>query len=170
MLRVLLPLTLLAGCAPAVGRYPATPSPTPIEITYETGPCYGTCPVYSVRIDSLGRAGVFDGKRFVAAPGRHEFAVTFAQFDAVLRAVSGAFAASSADYTVGGRHCGEYVTDRPSITVTIREGNAEPKSVRYDLGCRDPQNATLAASLRSVPSLLPIGHLIGPDSATPSRR
>ena len=39
-----------------------------LRITLQRGPCFGTCPVYSVTLDSSG-AVLFEGRRFVADTG-----------------------------------------------------------------------------------------------------
>ena len=66
---------LVAACAPAPRpAAEAAPTPTPrVEtegdgITLERGPCFGTCPVYTV---TLSRSGAvrFEGRRFVADSG-----------------------------------------------------------------------------------------------------
>ena len=65
-----------AALAVACAR-PATPGPSAAgpagqptadsaaRITLERGPCFGTCPVYSVTLDGSG-AVLFEGRRFVA--------------------------------------------------------------------------------------------------------
>ena len=160
MMRVLPLLLLVAGCAPRMANIPATP--IPIEVTYEAGPCYGRCPAYSVTLASFGQPGVFEGKRFTAVIGRRDVPVTFAQFDRFYGALSEARGADARAYAVGGPNCQAYVTDQPTVTVTFREGSSQPWTFRFDYGCRDPQNAKLAAALRRAPTLLPIGDLIGP--------
>ena len=79
---VVLMAVALAGCA-KTGTRPDG-KPVPIEgdsITYETGPCFGACPVYSVTVRPDG-TGVFDGKRFTAVSGVRAFTLTKAQYDA----------------------------------------------------------------------------------------
>ncbi|MES2339518.1 MAG: DUF6438 domain-containing protein [Pseudomonadota bacterium] len=159
MMRILLLTFALAGCAQPMANFPSTP--IPVEITYETGPCFGTCPVYAVTVNNLGAPAVFDGKRFTAVTGRREVPVSYRQFAAFYDAVADARAAAPADYQQGGAHCKQVVTDMPSVAITFREGSAAPWTFRYYYGCRDPQNAKIAADLRRAPTLLPIGDLIG---------
>jgi hypothetical protein len=161
MIRVALPAlaaALLAGCATTT---PAVPSTPPAEITYETGPCFGACPVYSVTVGNSGRPGVFDGKRFTKVTGTREFALQPADFNRFAVALADARAADQRAYEQGGANCKAMVTDMPSVSVTFREGSAAPRTFRFYYGCRDPQNAKLAEALRRAPELLPIAAFIG---------
>ncbi len=155
---LLLPFAL-ASCAssavPVVAPLPAT------EITYETGPCFGACPVYMLTVRNLGRPSAFEGKRFAAVEGTRAFTVDEATFNAFYQRLRPTREAVQADYEGGGRNCQRMATDHPSVTVTFREGEAPPRSFRFYYGCRDPQNAALAESLRSAPDLLPIATFIG---------
>ena len=150
---------LLTGCAPMMANSPSMP--VPVEITYETGPCFGTCPVYSVTVTNSGAPAIFDGKRFTAVAGRREVPVADRQFAAFYDAIADARAADPKAYEQGGANCRQVVTDMPSVAITVREGTAEPRTFRFYYGCRDPQNAKLAADLRRAPTLLPIADLIG---------
>lgn len=135
---------------------------TPLaEIIYTTEPCYGTCPVYSVTVSNRGMPGVFEGVRHTAVTGRREFPLQPADFNRFSVALADARAADPRAYESNGANCKLMVTDAPSVTVTFREGTAAPRTFRYYYGCRDPQNAKLAESLRRAPTLLPIVALIG---------
>jgi hypothetical protein len=45
------------------------------SITYETGPCFGTCPVYTVTVHSNG-TGLFVGHAHTTVTGNQPFTVT----------------------------------------------------------------------------------------------
>ncbi|NWO68033.1 DUF6438 domain-containing protein, partial [Escherichia coli] len=51
------------------------------SIRYETGACFGRCPIYAVTVRPDG-SGVFEGKRFTAVTGERAFKLSRAQYDA----------------------------------------------------------------------------------------
>ena len=70
----------LAGCvttAAAAGEQVES-------IAYETGPCFGACPVYRLTVNRDG-SGLFVGRRFTAVTGERRFSVTPAQYRAFVR-------------------------------------------------------------------------------------
>ena len=70
-------LALLAS--PACATAPAA---APVEtITFETGPCFGACPVYRLVLNSDG-GGTFEGRRFTGVAGMRPIRVTPAQYRA----------------------------------------------------------------------------------------
>jgi hypothetical protein len=168
MIRMLLPFALLAGCAPTMATYP--PLPEPVEITYETEPCFGACPVYRVTVNNLGQPGTFEGKRFTAVEGTRSFPMTYRQFSAFYAALSDARAADSKAYERGGANCQMMATDHPGVSVTFREGQTAPWTFRFYYGCRDRQNAKLAEGLRRAPEALPIADFIGSQQVRPRRK
>ena len=56
---IALPAALLAGCT-TERQAMSAPSPAAVRLTIAVGPCYGTCPVYSVELgpdgEEIGRA------------------------------------------------------------------------------------------------------------------
>lgn len=129
------------------------------SITYETGPCYGRCPIYAVTVRSDG-TGRFEGHNFTAVRGVRNFRLTPGQYRA--------FAAHLAPYrprgvmeiTYNHPRCRTPATDLPSAAVSWRGGRRQDRLSFY-YGCLDPGNAALARALRSAPELLPIGDFIG---------
>ena len=152
-------LLLLAGCAPRATAPASTP--IPVEISYEIEPCFGACPVYSVTVGNMGQPGLFEGKRFTAVEGRRSFAVSPRAFQAFALALDEARMASAEDFAPGAARCKLFATDHSGVAVTFRHGSEAPWTFRFNYGCRDPQNAKLADSLRRAPTLLPIADLIG---------
>jgi hypothetical protein len=148
-----------AACAPA--ERPATAAPVRQEITYETSPCFGACPVYAVTVRDGGRGGTFEGKRFTAIEGRRDFALTAAAFDAFARSLRALRTADPAAHVPGGARCRLQATDQSTVTVTFRDGDAAPRTVPFYYGCHDPENAALAKALRDAPKVLPIAAFIG---------
>ncbi|WP_157215734.1 DUF6438 domain-containing protein [Flavisphingomonas formosensis] len=146
--------SLLAGCA---STGPA-PVPAPIRaITYETGACFGTCPVYSVTVSSDG-AGRFEGRRFTGATGPQSFTVTPAQFAAFEAALAPYRPKSGeVDYSAPPL-CGRMATDMPSVDVRWDEpGRAH---LHYYYGCDREKYAVMADALRHAVDALPIAAFI----------
>ncbi len=156
-------LTMLGGCVMAVGNTTTTPPPVAIEretITYETTPCFGTCPAYSVTIQPDG-SGVFDGKRFTAVTGTRAFRATPAQYRA--------FAAKLQPYRPeqgekivqpGSPDCGNAPSDAPSVDIRWTEISGGSQRLSYYYGCRSVDGA-MADTLRAAPADLPIAAFIG---------
>ena len=136
--------------APATCQGPSPPIPTDFRITLDRGPCFGTCPVYSLTVFADGTA-VYHGKHFVDVEGQQTASLTAQQTKELVDAVISAdFFALADNYTVP-------VTDLPSITTTvIMEGRT--KSVyHYGTGCgtdldeAPPGLCNLEARLEDIP-------------------
>ncbi len=156
---ILAAAALLGGCA-------TTGAPVPIEvedIRYATGPCFGTCPVYSVTIRPDG-SGTFEGQRFTAVTGTRTFRsdpATYRRFAAALARYRPA--AGEVRYEMGSDLCGkQMVSDLPSIDVFWSEntGGAGQHLYFYE-GCGMDANRAMRDALKAAPTLLPIGDFIG---------
>ena len=150
--------SLLAALA-AVPASAAPPPATPVQtITYETGPCFGRCPVYRVTINSDG-SGSFEGIRFTAVTGPRRFRATYAQYQAFARQLEPIRPARGA-VRYEGRACRSMATDLPSAEVTWRSSRGT-QSLYFYYGCDMQRNRALAERLSAAPGLLPIGDFIG---------
>ena len=136
----------------------APPPATPVwTITFETGPCFGTCPVYRVALNSTGD-GTFEGLRFTAVTGMRPFRATWAQVQAFadqlepLRPASGAV-------RYAGESCATMATDLPSAEVTWRSSRGT-QSLYFYYGCDMERNRAIRERLSAAPGLLPIGDFI----------
>lgn len=159
---VLLAATALTLSACATTRT-AAPVPAPAaatRITYYTSACFGTCPVYSVTIDTGSGAGEFIGTQHTAATGITRFQATPAQAHAFGDAVALLRTVEGEGIVPGSPRCGTLASDMPGVTVTWQSGGARTVK-RVDYGCFDEANRTLFAQLRGAPALLPIAALIG---------
>jgi len=149
--------------AAALIATPATaerPGPSTVQsISYETGPCFGRCPVYRVTVRSDGR-GTFEGRRFTAVDGLRSFHLTRAQFLAFVGHLGSYRPRGVEAIGYGHPRCRRPATDHPSATVSWSGGGREDRLSFY-YGCRDPGNAAMAQALERAPELLPIGDLIG---------
>lgn len=103
-------------------------------VLMERGPCYGTCPVYSVRLSANG-AVHFEGKAHVMQLGAATATIPRQAVDSLFRYIEGVgFNRLEESYTEGSRNCGPYVTDLATITVTLT-GPRSSKHVTLDYGC-----------------------------------
>ena len=131
------------------------------SLTYETGPCFGACPVYVVTVNRDG-TGLFEGRRFTRVTGSRSFSMTDAQFRrlaahlAPLRPLDG-------DVRYAGDSCASLATDLPSVEVTWSTAGEARQQLYFYYGCDMERNAAIAERLRTVPDLLPIGDFIGSD-------
>jgi hypothetical protein len=115
---------LLVGCQP---RSPDT-VPSDFEVTLERGPCFGTCPVYSMTVSSDGSV-VYNGMDFVIEEGRQEASVSTDQVTEIFQAVIAADFFDLEDrYEVG-------ATDLPSITTSVTMNGQTQAIYHYGLGC-----------------------------------
>jgi hypothetical protein len=149
----------LAGAADAAPRRVET-------ISYETSPCFGTCPVYKVTVSSNGR-GVFEGRRFTAVAGTRAFRVTPVQF----RSFRQRLAADRpvGEVTLDGERCARQASDLPGVTVRWT-GGVRSGVLRANYGCDPDRNARLFRALRAAPDALPIRALIVPRVPFPPGR
>jgi hypothetical protein len=129
------------------------------SISYETGPCFGACPVYRVTVNADG-TGTFEGRRFTAVTGERRFALTPGQFRAFAAQLAPIRPASGDLRYSGPPLCRSMATDLPSAEVTWRSGAGEQRLYFY-YGCDMQRNRALAERLTAAPGLLPIGDLIG---------
>ena len=107
------------------------PPRTGFSISLERTACFGTCPIYRVRITGDGRV-TFDGERFVAAMGHHERRITRAAVERLRRQVetSGFFGFRS--------HYEPRSTDSPSLIISVTN-RGRARTVRADASADMPR-------------------------------
>ncbi|MFK3889112.1 DUF6438 domain-containing protein [Sphingomonas sp. NPDC079357] len=156
-------LVLAAGCTPVELRsLPAAGAAVAIEgdsISYATGPCYGTCPVYTVTVRPDG-TGTFEGERFTAVTGRRAFRVTADDYRHFAAALAPYRPDGERRIEMGTSDCGPAPTDMPSIDVNWVMASGGAGHLHFYTGCR-VANAAMAKALQDAPTLLPIAGLIG---------
>jgi hypothetical protein len=148
----------LVGCATQPAQYPPPTAGMIETIRYETGPCFGMCPVYVLTVSSDGR-GVFEGKQHTAVTGTREFRVTadqFADFRSRLERYR-----PVGERRIAEPNCGGVIaTDLPSVDITwTRKGPQSHLYVYY--GCDMERNEAMFKALQEAPQALPIQQLIG---------
>lgn len=133
---------LLAACTPAQngsvenGDPPAAAVSSESHVTLERGPCYGTCPVYSVAIDADG-AVTFEGQRHVESTGTSTHRIDSSAAAALMHSLEAEGFFDLADrYVYKAAACGPYHTDAPVVKLTlVLDGRT--KTVEHDQGCQD---------------------------------
>lgn len=155
MIRLFVMLLLLGACAPM-------PSPAdtaaPLSIRYETGPCFGRCPSFTVTVNDSGE-GVFNGTRFTAVTGERRFTATPEQFRAFRQTLAPLRPDGEADYRMGSKLCPHAATDQASVDVRWTQGT-RTDHLYYYFGC-DMQDRSKREQLRAAVRELPLQDLIG---------
>jgi hypothetical protein len=149
--RTLIPLAL-AACA--------TMAPTEgglTSVSYETGPCFGACPIYRVTVSADG-TGIFEGRRFTTVPGERRFRVTRAQYRAFAAHLAPIRPAEDQRYW-GPPLCRQMATDLGSAEVVWRSAGGE-RHLYFYYGCDMARNRAIVERLTAAPGLLPIGDFI----------
>jgi hypothetical protein len=143
-------LCLAAGtwlaCAPSAAQSPSAPvaaRATGELITLERRPCYGTCPVYRMRVFDTGRVE-FEGIRHVVQIGVVVDSVPRARFDQLRRAFAALpYASLARRYAYGEPACPLYAADAVTVVTSI-EVDGRVTSVEHDHGCSGVPSALTA--------------------------
>jgi hypothetical protein len=151
-----LPLALVAAFA-STACATVPPADSVESISFETGPCFGACPVYRVTVNSEG-GGTFEGRRFTAVTGTRSFRATPEQFRAFAARLA-PLRPASGERRLTGDACEMMATDQPTTDVTWRSAASEQKFYFY-YGCDMEKNRPIAERLDAAPGLLPIGEFI----------
>lgn len=133
----LIALILVSGCGtPAEKPAPARPQqPTLSSVTLERKPCYGTCPVYLVRVDHTGQVD-FTGRANVRQSGNAASRISSDAFARIETAVVAARLDSlPSSYSAGTAACGVYRTDFPTVVLSATSSAGRTQTLRHDLGC-----------------------------------
>ncbi|HKU36983.1 MAG TPA: DUF6438 domain-containing protein [Polyangiales bacterium] len=109
------------------------------EILFESTACFGTCPVYALRLRSDGSIR-FIGYQYVSKPGAYDTNVSAESvrelYDSIVRR---GFLDFHSAYTFD-QNCDDYWTDSPHSFYVLRADGAE-KAVEFDRGCKDDNPA-----------------------------
>lgn len=145
----------LAGCA-------TTPLPDgselPTAISYNTGSCFGPCPIYVVTVRADGTA-TWEGKENVAFKGVRQFSVSDEQYRAFARKLSTVRPKGTREIVPGSPDCGPLATDQSTARITW-EGVSAADALTFHYGCHHSANRKTAETIRTAPSLLPIQEFI----------
>jgi hypothetical protein len=148
----------LASCASVPAGAEGGARRSAMSVTYETGPCFGACPVYTVTVRNDG-SGTFEGRRFTAVEGRRSFRISPAEYDALLAHLD-PIRPERGTVRYSGEACEQTATDLPSAEVTWRMLGDGADQLYFYYGCDMEKNRAIADRLNRVPELLPIGPFI----------
>ena len=149
----------LAGCATVAAERGGAEAGLQ-SISYETGRCFGACPVYRVTVNADG-SGVFEGRRFTSVEGERAFTLTADQFRAFAAQLAPVRPASGT-VSYDPAHCTQVATDLPGVNIEWRDAGAAPQQLYFYYGCDMEKNRAMAQRLERAPELLPIGSFIRP--------
>ncbi|HEY5710935.1 MAG TPA: DUF6438 domain-containing protein [Allosphingosinicella sp.] len=155
------PLGLAAAALVAALPACATlPPPAQVRtISYETGPCFGSCPEYRLVINADGSGEMFTRLR-ARAQTRRPFSATPRQFRDFAARLEPARPASGA-VRLAPPDCRTTATDMDSVDIewTMDDGSTRGLTLYY--GCDMERNRALAERLRSAPEPL-LSEIFGP--------
>lgn len=147
-------LMAVAGCSAAPHAYPPPPTAGMIEtIRYETGPCFGACPVYVLTVRSDG-TGTFGGKQHTAVQGVRDFTITPAQYSDFRGRLQPYRPSGDRRFSTGPECNGRVATDLPSVEISWSAKGPQSRLYAY-FGCDMEGNAAMFEALRRAPEALP---------------
>ncbi|HET7011326.1 MAG TPA: DUF6438 domain-containing protein [Anaerolineales bacterium] len=130
---------VLSACSLLPGTPIPGPMPADFEISVERGPCFGTCPVYTMTVRADGTAD-YEGIRFVAAEGTRSATLDQAQVERVYDAVV------LTDFFALQDRYEAQATDLPSMSITVNMNGQTKTIYHYGLACNtefDPAPSAL---------------------------
>jgi len=163
-MRIMMGLTAVAaltGCAMDQAEL-ETPVRAGDTIRFSAGPCFGTCPSYTLRVTPDG-SGLIEPERFTAVPGPTRFTVTPAQYRRFLSALDAYRPASGTTRRIThGENCERFATDMPGYVIEWTRGEDAPTRLEYQSGCMDARYGRLRAMIASVPRMLGLEAMLKP--------
>lgn len=135
---------MMAGCA----QHLATTSADDLaEIRYEVGPCYGTCPVYSVAVEADGTTR-YTGERHTAVEGERMQAGNATAFRSLQERL--APMQPPMGTTQQTLDCEPRATDLPHYTVTWVNQDGAQAVLEHDAGCHSENGRKRTEILKSL--------------------
>jgi hypothetical protein len=162
----------LAACAsPTPAPIPPAPEQAPqaaiTAITFEAGPCYGFCPIFTVTVSANG-AIRYQGQRFTALQGAHSLEASPALFQRLSEiAVSPSLPWPRGDVLPGRPTCGMEVSDLPSYRLAV--SGARQRQFNYYAGCSGPEAARARRIVDAVMQAL-AAHGVPTEGVAPQMR
>ena len=123
-------------------------------VSLEAGPCYGTCPVYSARVNSDG-SGRFEGRQHTAVSGTREFSISPAQYQHIVQHLAPLRPARGDARYDRAPPCESMSTDMPSIDVVWHTAEGDQR-FHYNYGCRISDSRSFNEHFDRAYRLLPI--------------
>jgi hypothetical protein len=154
----------IAAAAVSIAALPACATMTPPaapavrSISYETGPCFGSCPEFRLVIDSDG-TGAYITRLRAAAQYRRTFTATPEQFRDFAARLEFARPASGA-VRLAPPNCRTTATDMDSVDIEWTMADGTTRGLYLYYGCDMARNRALAERLRAAPDAVPIDALL----------
>ena len=131
------------------------------SISYETGPCFGACPVYTLTVGADG-SGTFEGRSYTPVIGRRTFRVTPRQYRDFVRLLE-PLRPSRGTVRYEGESCRMLATDLPSTHVKWRAADGSEQELHFSHGCDMERNRRIEERLDNALEALPVSELINPE-------
>lgn len=93
-----------------------------LSISMAKGACFGSCPVYDIKVDHTGKA-IYNGERFTSKVGKHSLQLTKAEFESLVTAFEAADLSKYKDMYES------EIADLPTIKIGYTN-NGKSKSVK----------------------------------------
>lgn len=157
-------LMAMTGCAGSDTEL-ETPRAPGDTIRLSAGRCFGTCPVYSLRVTPDG-SGLLEPERFTAVPGPTRFAVSAAQYRR-LRASLAPFrpTTGTSKRIAQGENCARFATDMPGYTIEWTGGAGKPTRLEFQSGCMDARYGRLRTAIAAIPKMLDVEPMLKAPAA-----
>ncbi|MGC4252153.1 MAG: DUF6438 domain-containing protein [Sphingobium sp.] len=121
---------LLTGC---ITERPELEKPVRAgdTIRFSAGPCFGTCPSYTLRVTPDG-SGLIEPERFTAVPDPTRFTVTPAQYRRFQNSLAAYRPAPGMTKRIAqGENCDRFATDMPGYVIEWTRGEDAPARLEY---------------------------------------
>lgn len=107
---------------------------TELSLEMERTGCYGTCPVYNLKVAPDGKV-LFEGRFHTRTIGKAESNLSKEKINQVINETAKAdFFSLKDSYTSSSNNCPNYKTDMATVTLSIRL-NEKSKTIIHYLGC-----------------------------------
>lgn len=124
---------------------------TSAVVEIERGACRGRCPQYTLALFADGQVH-FNGTANVATTGRQQRSIMAAEVQALMdRYAPAAIALSDSLWTEGESACGSFVTDLPTMQLSVRTASVS-RRFTVNAGCRNAP-ALLVTFARAIDSV-----------------
>jgi hypothetical protein len=142
----------------ATVRPAAVAAPVFTEVTLERRPCFGTCPVFVVRVTGAG-AVTFEGKQHVDST-RGSARLSASQLTSLAMLFDdNSFFTLDDKYIRGAPRCGAYASDAPTVITSITT-TTRTKRIEHNLGCSEAP-ASLTALESRIEEIVGVSRWIG---------
>ncbi len=156
-------MALTTGCAAERAEL-ERPVAAGDTIRFSAGPCFGTCPSYSLRVTPDG-SGLLEPERFTTVPGATRFTVTPAQYRR-FRSALAQFRppAGTVKRITHGENCTRFATDMPGYTIEWTRDEQPTTRLEFQSGCLDASYGKLRATIATIPRMLDIDAMVKPSA------